>query len=127
MEVNMRKLLSLLLCLSLIGCVTTSKVAQNITLNMSTDEVLRKSGKPFSKNAFKDSEGNAIEEWVYRETTWDDGGWSWDRTLINTVVKFKNDKVESFGKEGERYKTKNPMGANVNVDATVHQEPSTIH
>ena len=123
----MRKLLSLLLCLSLIGCVTTSKVAQNITLNMSTDEVLRKSGKPFSKNAFKDSEGNAIEEWVYRETTWDDGGWSWDRTLINTVVKFKNDKVESFGKEGERYKTKNPMGANVNVDATVHQEPSTIH
>lgn len=67
----MRKLLPLLLCLLLIGCATTSKVAQNITLDMSTDEVLRKSGKPFSKNAFKDSVGNVIEEWVYRETTWD--------------------------------------------------------
>ena len=45
----MGKLLVLLLCLSLIGCATTSKVAQNFALNMPIDEVLKKSGKPFSK------------------------------------------------------------------------------
>lgn len=93
---------------------------------MTTNEVLQTCGQPFSRNAFKDSGGNTLEEWVYRETTWDDAGWSWDRTLINTVVKFQNGRVEAFGKEGERYKTKNPMGTNVNIDTTVHQEPSTI-
>ncbi len=123
----MKKLVFLLMCLGLIGCATTSKVTQNISLGMTADEVIRKAGIPFLKNASRDAEGNAAEEWIYRETTWDDAGWSWDRTIINTVVRFRNGRVESFGKEGERYKTRNPMGANINVDATVHQEPSTIH
>ena len=123
----MSKLALVWLCLGLAGCATTSRVTQNLSLGMNTDEVLRKTGIPFSKNASRDARGDIIEEWIYRETTWDDAGWTWDRTIINTVVKFRNGKVESFGKEGERYKTKNPMGASVNVDATTHQEPSTIH
>ena len=118
-----KKLLALLLCLGLVGCATTSRVAQKISLGMTTDEVRKAAGQPFSKNVMKGSDGNAIEEWVYRETTWDDGGWSWDKTQINTVVAFKNGKVESFGKQDkERYKTKNPMAPSLNVDVTTHNE-----
>ena len=105
------------------GCATTSRVAQNISLGMTTQEVLRVAGKPFSKNIAKDAAGNAIEEWFYRETTWDDAGWSWDRTIVNSVVTFKNGKVEGFSKnDKERYKTKNPMSPSVNIDATIHSE-----
>lgn len=119
----MQKIIVLLLCLGFIGCVTTSRVAQNISLGMTTNEVCKVAGKPFYKNVIKDKDGNVIEEWTYRETTWDDAGWSWDKTLINTVVVFKNGKVESFGKEGkDRYKTKNPMAPTLNVDVTTHNE-----
>ncbi len=105
------------------GCATTSRVAQNISLGMTTQEVLRVAGKPFSKNIAKDAAGNAVEEWFYRETTWDDAGWSWDRTIVNSVVTFKNGKVEGFSKDDrERYKTKNPMAPSVNIDATIHNQ-----
>jgi len=105
------------------GCATTSRVAQNISLGMTTQEVLRVAGKPFSKNIAKDAAGNAVEEWFYRETTWDDAGWSWDRTIVNSIVTFKNGKVESFSKDDrERYKTKNPMAPGVNINATIHNQ-----
>jgi hypothetical protein len=105
------------------GCATTSRVAQNISLGMSPQEVQSAAGKPFSRNLMKDAEGNGIEEWTYRETIWDDGGWSWDKTIINSVVTFKNGKVEKFAKvDDERHKTKNPMNPGVNVDATVHHD-----
>ncbi len=120
----MKKIICLfVLALLISGCATTSRVAQNISLGMSTQEVLRVAGKPFSKNIGKDAEGNSIEEWFYRETTWDDAGWSWDKTIINSVVTFKDGKVESFSKtDKERYKTKNPMAPSVNIDATIHNE-----
>ncbi len=119
----MKKILVLLLCLGMGGCATTSRVAQNISLGMTTQEVFRAAGKPFSKNIGKNAEGELVEEWFYRETTWDDGGWSWDKTIINSVVTFKNGKVESLSKtDKERYKTKNPMAPSVNIDATIHNE-----
>ena len=97
-------------------------VTQNIDLGMTTQEVQNKVGKPFSKNVYKDREGNVIAEWCYKETTWDDGGWSWDRTVINTIVFFENDKVKTFGNLGERFKTRNPMSPGMNVDYTIHSE-----
>lgn len=108
--------------LLLSGCATTSKVAQNISLGMTTQEVIKSSGKPFSKNISKDSEGCIIEEWSYRETTWDDGGWSWDRTIVNTVITFENGRVKSMSNEGEKSKTKNPMAPTLNLHNTLHQE-----
>ena len=99
------------------GCTTTSRVAQNISLGMTTQEVVIAAGKPFTKNINKDEEGNTVEKWFYKETTWDDGGWTWDRTIVNSVVTLKNGKVESFLKDGDdRYKTKNPFSSSVNVD-----------
>lgn len=104
----MRNLVILIVIVMLAGCATTSKVAQNVTLGMTTQEVLKSAGKPFSKNAYQDASGNTIEEWSYRETTWDDGGWSWDRTILNTVLTFQNNKLTSFGKTGEAWKTRVP-------------------
>lgn len=122
-QVNNFLISSLLMIVALLsGCATTSQVAQDISLGMTSQEVLKNSGKPFSKNIYQDCEGNIIEEWSYKETTWDDGGWSWDKTIINTVVIFENDKVKSLSNAGERFKTKNPMAPNLNIYKTMHQE-----
>lgn len=113
----------LVIIMFLCGCATTSRVAQAVSLGMTTQEVQKAAGQPFSRNIGKDAEGNTVEEWFYKETTWDDGGWSWDRTIVNSIVTFKNGKVESFSKsDKERYKTKNPAAPSVNIDATIHNE-----
>jgi hypothetical protein len=104
------------------SCATTSMVTQDISLGMTKKEVISKAGKPFSKNSYKNNSGSIVDEWSYKETTWDDKGWSWDRTIINTVVIFENDEVKSFGNVGERFKTKNPMSPSLNVDQTIHHE-----
>lgn len=124
MKRNRNKLISgLFITVSLLsGCATTSQVAQDISLGMTSQEVLKNSGKPFSKNIYQDSEGNTVEEWSYKETTWDDGGWSWDKTIINTVIIFENGNVKSLSNAGERYKTKNPMAPTLNIYKTEHQE-----
>ncbi len=102
------------------GCATQSAIVQDLSLGMTSQEVLRKGGSPFSKNVYKDINGNVVEEWSYKETTWDDGGWSWDKTVINTIVIFENNKVIAFKNNDERFKTKNPMSPSLNIDCTVH-------
>jgi len=119
----MKKFAGIIVALLVTGCATTSHVAQNISLGMSAQEVHKSDGEPYSKDISKDAKGNVVERWYYKETTWDDGGWSWDRTVVNSVVTFKNGKVESFSKAGkDRYKTKNPMASNFNMDITTHNE-----
>lgn len=109
-----RSIICLILSLiTLVGCATTSQVAQSVTLGMSPQQVLVSSGKPYSKNIYRDSEGNYIEEWSYKETTWDDAGWSWDKTVINTVITFENGQVKSMNNAGERFK--NPMAPALNI------------
>jgi len=103
-----RKLWLFIAVVFLVGCATTSKVVQNVTLGMTTQEALRAGGRPFSKNAYQDTSGDMVEEWTYRETTWDDGGWSWDRTILNTTLVFRNNKLVSFGNTGSQWKTRVP-------------------
>ena len=121
-RITFSKVVFIGLLMILSSCATTSMVSQDIELGMTKHEVLSKAGKPFSKNVYKDSTGNVIDEWSYKETTWDDGGWSWDKTIVNTIVIFENNKVRSFGNAGERFKTKNPMAPSLNIDNTVHIE-----
>jgi hypothetical protein len=88
--------------MALTGCATRSKVAQELALGMTRTEVLHKAGKPFSKSCRRDADGNLIEVWSYNETTWDDGGWTADRTIITTNIYFENDEVKSYENAGER-------------------------
>jgi len=122
MKMKSAKIIFISILITLSSCATTSMVTQDIALGMTTQEVLSKAGKPFSKSVYKDAAGNVIDEWSYKETTWDDGGWSWDKTIINTVVIFENSKVKSFGNAGERFKAKNPMAPCVNIDNTIRTE-----
>jgi hypothetical protein len=70
---------------------------------MTKQEVLIKVGKPFSKSCSKDADGNIIEVWSYNETTWDDGGWSENRTILKTNVLFdEKGTVKSYENAGER-------------------------
>lgn len=89
------------------SCTTTSIVASNVDVGMNGEQVRMAAGAPWAKNKCKDSDGSVKEEWIYRETTWDDGGWSWDRTMFNTHVIFKGNKVEAIFKDSEEiFKTK---------------------
>ena len=66
------KLIFISMLMVLCGCVTSPKATQDIGIGMSQQEIVRKAGKPFSKKAYRDSAGNSIEEWSYKETIWDD-------------------------------------------------------
>jgi len=113
----------LLCCVFISGCfATSSKVTQRLSLGMTTSEVATLIGYPFSKNAYTNSRNNSIEEWEYKETTWDDGGWSWDKTQISSILFFENGKLKAFNKSNERYKTKNPFRPSYNLDITTHNE-----
>lgn len=95
------------LALLLQSCATRSVVATKVEMNMTPEQVKISVGKPWSKNTYKDSDGSAHEEWIYRETTWDDAGWSWDRTMFNTYVIFKDGRVEAIIKDpNEIFKTR---------------------
>ena len=50
------------------GCVTTS-VSSNLSLGMSKEEVLAKCGKPFQAGAIKDSKGQLLESFHYKQQT----------------------------------------------------------
>jgi len=81
---------------------------------MTQTEVLRAVGKPFSKSA-EVVDGVSVERWVYKETTWDQGGWSWNRTVSDSEIVFRNGRVISFGVAKERHLRDRPGDINVNV------------
>ena len=114
-------LLAALLCL---GCRTTSAVAEKTSLGMSDVQVVKAVGKPLKKSAFLDEGGNTIEVWQYQETTWDDGGWSWDRTIVRSELTFRNGQLVAIGGLPDRYKNMNPTDTTVNIkqDVTVREE-----
>jgi len=81
---------------------------------MTQPQVLRSVGKPFSKSA-EQRDGAVIETWVYKETTWDQGGWSWNRTVSDSEIVFRNGRVVSYGIAKERHLHRAPGDVNVNI------------
>lgn len=105
---------------TLSACQTTTQTTTRIAIGMTRAEVLRAVGAPFSKSA-EERGGVTVEKWIYKETTWDQGGWSWNRTVSDSAVIFKNGRVVSFGVEQERHLHQNPAAPNVNVSVS-HDE-----
>lgn len=105
------KLLPRILLFSLIaifaGCATTSKVTK-VDLGMNQTEVTAAIGRPYKKEASTDPSGKLIETWSYQDTTWDDGGWSWNRTIVHSNIIFVNGVVSSIGNAPDTHRTDNP-------------------
>lgn len=108
-------LLKLVTLLALSACATTTQTTTRLAVGMTHAEVLRAVGAPFSKSA-EERDGTLVERWVYKETTWDQGGWSWNRTVSDSAVIFRDGRVVSFGVEHERHLQQNPMDPTVNVN-----------
>ena len=112
----------MLAILSLLGCYQrTTKSSRVLELGMSKAEARKLIGHPLKKSAYTSEAGDRIEIWHLKETTWDDGGWSWDRTIVRSNVIFKNGVLDAIGQDEEQYKSKNPFnpGININIDKTV--------
>ena len=100
--------------LSICGCQTTTQTTNRVTIGMTQADVIRSVGKPFAKHAAQQN-GVGVETWIYKETTWDQGGWSWNRTISDSEVVFRNGRVVSFGIAKERHIHRAPGDINVNV------------
>src|SRR5207253_5559787 len=98
----------------LASCQTTTTTTNKISVGMTRTEVLRSVGKPFSKSADV-IDGVAVERWIFKETTWDQGGWSWNRTVSDSEVVFSNGRVISYGVAKERHIRRAPGDISVNV------------
>jgi len=110
-------LLALGTILALSACATTTQTTTRIGIGMTQDEVRRAVGAPFSKAA-EQHDGVTLEKWIYKETTWDQGGWSWNRTVSDSTIVFRNGRVVSFGVEHEHHLHQNPMRPTVNVNVS---------
>ena len=75
---------------------------------MAQSDVLKVLGKPYNKSASL-NQGIPTEKWIYQETTWDQGGWSWNRTVHDSAVTFQNGRVVGFGTEQEQHLNQNPF------------------
>jgi len=82
---------------------------------MTPSDVLSLTGTPYRKTA-SIQKGVPTEEWIYRETTWDQGGWSWNRTVLDNAVVFQAGKVISYGPIQERHLHDNPMRTSLNLN-----------
>jgi len=102
-------------CLS--ACQTTTQTTNRIAIGMTKAQVVAAVGTPHSKSA-ETRDGVLIEKWIYKETTWDQGGWSWNRTVSDSAIVFQNGRVVSYGVEGEHHLHKNPMNPDINVNVT---------
>jgi len=96
------------------GCQTTTQTTNRISIGMTQAQVIGAVGKPFSKSAAI-IDGVPTETWIYKETTWDQGGWSWNRTVSDSEVVFRSGRVVSFGVAKERHIHRAPGDINVNV------------
>jgi hypothetical protein len=99
------------------ACQTTTKTTNRIAVGMTEAEVLLSLGKPYSKSAQLEN-GVPTEKWIYKETTWDQGGRSWNRTVSDSAITFQNGKVVSYGVEKERHLHQNPMNRGINVNVS---------
>ncbi len=96
------------------SCQTTTQTTNRLSIGMTQTQVIAAVGRPFSKSAAV-IDGVPTETWIYKETTWDQGGWSWNRTVSDSEVVFRNGRVVSFGIAKERHIHRAPGDINVNV------------
>jgi hypothetical protein len=92
---------------SIMGCATTSKITK-IDRGMNKAQVTSIIGLPYKKATFADKKGRQIDVWSYQETTWDDGGWSWNRTIVRSDVVFVNGIVNNIGTGVDQHLRNNP-------------------
>lgn len=85
----MRKILALLLCLGLCGCVTAAKM-NRLRCGMNKDEVIKVMGNP---NSAKASEGVECLEYYLSNSMMGDTGTYW--------VMLKDGKVIQYGRAGD--------------------------
>ncbi len=111
--------LALPITVFLCACQTTTQTTNRISVGMTQAAVLKAVGRPFSKSAEVNG-GIPTEVWVYKETTWDQGGWSWNRTVSDSEIVFQNGKVVSYGVAREHHLRQNPM--NPGVDVHIHHD-----
>ncbi len=101
--------LLLLTLFTLNGCCSRdTRVSQLISIGMTKEAVINTLGKPYTSGA-EEVNGESVEHLVYRETTWDNGGWSWDKTIHDTMVTFKQGRVVSYGPYREHYNQSKPV------------------
>src|SRR5439155_22381146 len=93
MQVNMQRFSAIalfaLIIVSAGSCQTTTQTTNRISIGMTQAQVIGAVGKPFSKSAAI-IDGVPTETWIYKETTWDQGGRSWNRTISDSEVVFRN-------------------------------------
>ena len=92
----------------LVGCATSSKVTK-IDQGMNKAQVAETIGHPYKKAKFTDKKGNQIDVWSYQETTWDDGGWSWNRTIVQSDIVFVNGTVNNIATGADQHLRNNPV------------------
>ncbi len=114
-NVKIISLIVIALCLS--ACQTTTQTTNRIAIGMTKAQVVAAVGTPHSKSA-ETRGGVLIEKWIYKETTWEQGGWSWNRTVSDSAIVFQNGHVVSYGVEGEQHLHKNPMNPDINVNVS---------
>ena len=103
-------LLLLLSVFAVRGCFSRqTKVSESIEIGMTIAKVKKVLGKPYTSGAEEIGNGNLREYLIYREQTWDDGGWSWNRTIHDTIIEFRNGKVVSFGPFRQHQNDTNPV------------------
>ncbi len=103
----MKNLIILLfIAFGLSGCFKRDSVISNkAELGMTKEEIIEKFGKPTKRSLHTDDHDNAIEVLFYKETTWDDGGWSYDKTVLNNMLILRNGKLIAIEQGDEQHKT----------------------
>jgi hypothetical protein len=116
-QFNVKIISLIVIALSISACQTTTQTTNRIAIGMTKAQVVAAVGTPHSKSA--ETRGRVlIEKWIYKETTWDQGGWSWNRTVSDSAIVFQNGHVVSYGVEGEHHLHKNPMNPDINVNVS---------
>ncbi len=91
----MRKVVLLILCVLLSGCVTTSAVTPKLSLGMTKQEVLAACGNPRQSGAIQTQDGRILESFEYKESPLLEPA-SKDLS-ITTYVYFEDGKVIYYG------------------------------
>jgi len=99
------KKIFLILTIFLVSCFQrTGQLSSKVDLGMTKEQIVKKCGPPMKRSLHVDDHGNKIEVLYYKETTWDDGGWSWNRTILNNMFILRNNLLIAIEQGDEEHK-----------------------